>query len=74
MIGILRNGDRHGPKNAFGGYEPFVAPMALTLAWGLTFAMPMTVFLIPAAYVTLDSWNTAIKARLGRLFRMNRAH
>ncbi len=40
----------------FGGYEPFVAPMALALAWGLTFAMPMTLFLIPAAYVTLDGW------------------
>ncbi|MEQ1919209.1 MAG: efflux RND transporter permease subunit, partial [Elusimicrobiota bacterium] len=40
----------------FGGYEPFVAPMALSLAWGLTFAMPMTVFLIPAAYVTIDGW------------------
>jgi multidrug efflux pump subunit AcrB len=35
----------------FGGHEPFVAPMALTLAWGLTIAMPMTLFLIPAAYV-----------------------
>ncbi|MEK7745640.1 MAG: efflux RND transporter permease subunit [Elusimicrobiota bacterium] len=38
----------------FGGLEPFVAPMALSLAWGLTFAMPMTLFLIPVAYVTLD--------------------
>lgn len=42
----------------FGGYEPFVAPMALTLAWGLTFAMPMTLFVIPAAYVLLDDWTT----------------
>lgn len=40
----------------FGGYEPFVAPMALSLAWGLTFAMPMTVFLIPAAYVVVAGW------------------
>lgn len=45
----------------FGGYEPFVAPMALALAWGLTFAMPMTLFLIPAAYVTLDGWNERVK-------------
>ncbi|MBI4371748.1 MAG: efflux RND transporter permease subunit [Elusimicrobia bacterium] len=52
----------------FGGYEPFVAPMALALAWGLTFAMPMTLFLIPAAYVTLDGWNAAVKARVARLF------
>ena len=50
----------------FGGYEPFVAPMALSLAWGLTFAMPMTLFLIPAAYVTVDDWSARIQAFLFR--------
>jgi multidrug efflux pump subunit AcrB len=54
----------------FGGYEPFVAPMALALAWGLTFAMPMTLFLIPAAYVTLDGWVQKGKAMVAR--RMGR--
>lgn len=53
----------------FGGYEPFVAPMALALAWGLTFAMPMTLILIPAAYVTVDSWNAKVKAAASRLLR-----
>ncbi|MBI2386885.1 MAG: efflux RND transporter permease subunit [Elusimicrobia bacterium] len=53
----------------FGGYEPFVAPMALALAWGLTFAMPMTVFLIPAAYVTVDGWMAWVKARWARLLK-----
>ncbi|MCR4294024.1 MAG: efflux RND transporter permease subunit, partial [Elusimicrobia bacterium] len=51
----------------FGGYEPFVAPMALSLAWGLTFAMPMTLFLIPAAYVTMDGWLAYVKGRVNRL-------
>ncbi len=51
----------------FGGYEPFVAPMALALAWGLTFAMPMTIFLIPAAYVTVDGWLCWLRARWERL-------
>jgi|CXWL01.1.fsa_nt_gi multidrug efflux pump subunit AcrB len=56
----------------FGGYEPFVAPMALSLAWGLTFAMPMTLFLIPVVYVTVDGWlatarfwMSALRGRLG---------
>lgn len=43
----------------FGGYEPFVAPMTLTLAWGLTFAMPLTLFLVPSIYVMVEdarSW------------------
>lgn len=53
----------------FGGYEPFVAPMALSLAWGLTFAMPMTLFLIPAAYVTMDGWLAYIKGRVNRLLK-----
>ena len=43
--------------------------MALSLAWGLTFAMPMTVFLIPAAYVTLDGWLVWVKSRATRMFR-----
>lgn len=40
----------------WGGKEPFVAPMALSLAWGLTIAMPMTLVLIPMAYVLLDDF------------------
>jgi multidrug efflux pump subunit AcrB len=48
----------------FGGYEPFVAPMALSLAWGLTLAMPMTLFLIPAAYVFAEDARAFITRRL----------
>jgi multidrug efflux pump subunit AcrB len=50
----------------FGGYEPFVAPMALALAWGLTFALPMTVFVIPAAYVLLDDWTRKVQGWISR--------
>jgi multidrug efflux pump subunit AcrB len=50
----------------FGGFEPFVAPMALALAWGLTFAMPMTLFLIPMAYVLVDDWSARLKNLLRR--------
>lgn len=53
----------------FGGYEPFVAPMTLTLAWGLTFAMPMTLFLVPAVYVFVEDmrrWGGRFGARLRR--------
>lgn len=51
----------------FGGHEPFVAPMALALAWGLTFAMPMTLFLIPMAYVILDDLHIRLDALWARL-------
>jgi len=37
-----------------GGYEPFVQPMTLSLAWGLAFATPLTLFFIPMFYLILD--------------------
>jgi len=39
----------------WGGSDPFVAPMALALSWGLFFATVITLLVIPAALaVTLD--------------------
>lgn len=35
----------------WGGSDPFVAPMALALSWGLAFATLVTLFTIPAAFV-----------------------
>jgi len=34
----------------WGGHDPFVAPMALALSWGLIFATTITLVTIPAAY------------------------
>jgi multidrug efflux pump subunit AcrB len=48
----------------WGGNEPFVAPMALALAWGLAISMPMTLILIPMAYVILDDATRAVTRRL----------
>ena len=31
----------------WGGVKPFVQPMARAMAWGLAFAMPTTLFLVP---------------------------
>jgi len=33
----------------WGGFDPFVAPMALTLSWGLMFSTVITLFSVPAA-------------------------
>lgn len=46
-----------------GGYEPFVAPICLTLAWGLTLAMPLTLFAIPMATVIMDDVKSKISRR-----------
>jgi len=34
----------------WGGFDPFVAPMALSLSWGLIFSTLITLFSIPAAF------------------------
>ncbi len=46
----------------WGGLDPFVAPMALALSWGLIFSTLITLFAIPAALgVALDVKKLAIK-------------
>ena len=42
----------------WGGMDPFVAPMALALSWGLAFATLITLIVIPAALaVSIDTGN-----------------
>ena len=35
----------------WGGTDPFMAPMALSLGWGLFFATPLTLLLVPSLYI-----------------------
>ena len=49
----------------WGGAEPFVQPMARAMAWGLAFAMPFTLFLIPMGIVLIED----SKRSMVRLFR-----
>jgi multidrug efflux pump subunit AcrB len=54
----------------WGGMDPFVAPMALALSWGLAFATLITLIVIPAALaVSIDiaehfrKWRGDLKKR-----------
>jgi hydrophobic/amphiphilic exporter-1 (mainly G- bacteria), HAE1 family len=38
----------------WGGVEPFVQPMARAMAWGLAFAMPFTLFLVPLGTLCVE--------------------
>ncbi|MDR9435248.1 MAG: efflux RND transporter permease subunit [Thiohalophilus sp.] len=49
----------------WGGSDPFVAPMALALSWGLAFATLVTLLTIPAAFVAA----TRVKEGLIGIFR-----
>lgn len=49
----------------WGGIEPFVQPMARTMAWGLAFAMPFTLFLIPMGILFVEDSKRVFR-RLGR--------
>ncbi len=44
-----------------GGSDPFVAPMALSLGYGLIFATPLTLALIPCLYVIHDDLHRAVR-------------
>jgi multidrug efflux pump subunit AcrB len=45
-----------------GGSDSFIAPMALALGYGLLFATPLTLILVPSLYVIRDD--------IGRMFRI----
>jgi len=46
----------------WGGHDPFVAPMALALSWGLMFSTIITLFSVPAALgVALDLKRSVLK-------------
>jgi len=48
VVGLLPTG------YGWGGHDPFVAPMALALGWGLAFATLITLYALPA---TLAAWH-----------------
>lgn len=50
-----------------GGSDPFVAPMALALGYGLIFATPLTLALIPCLYVIHDDITGLIGRAVKRL-------
>jgi hypothetical protein len=49
----------------WGGVEPFVQPMARSMAWGLAFAMPITLFLVPLGTLFVDD----VKHGFAKMFR-----
>ncbi len=50
-----------------GGSDPFIAPMALAMGYGLLFATPLTLVLVPSLYLI----RTDIISILKRIFRRN---
>jgi multidrug efflux pump subunit AcrB len=50
----------------FGGYDAVMSPMSLALGWGLAFSSVVTLFLVPALYVSANDINRQISAWRGR--------
>jgi multidrug efflux pump subunit AcrB len=50
----------------WGGLDPFVAPMALALSWGLLFSTVITLFSVPAALAVALDLKRHILRRAGR--------
>jgi multidrug efflux pump subunit AcrB len=51
----------------WGGVEPFVQPMARAMAWGLAFAMPITLVLIPMGMLFVEDAKHGLAGILRRL-------
>jgi multidrug efflux pump subunit AcrB len=43
-----------------GGFDPFLQPMALAIAWGLAFATVVTLVVMPCFYAIVDDWTIKI--------------
>ncbi|MBU1045068.1 MAG: efflux RND transporter permease subunit [Candidatus Omnitrophica bacterium] len=43
-----------------GGFDPFLQPMALSIAWGLAFATGLTLVVMPCLYAIIDDWTMKI--------------
>jgi multidrug efflux pump subunit AcrB len=43
-----------------GGFDPFLQPMALSIAWGLAFATILTLIVMPCLYAVIDDWTMKI--------------
>lgn len=54
-----------------GGSDPFAAPMALAMGYGILFATPLTLVLLPSLLIVLDDANR-IQAQMREWFRRRR--
>ena len=50
----------------FGGYDAVMSPMSLALGWGLAFSSGVTLFLVPALYVSANDINRRIAVWRGQ--------
>ncbi|MGD8415398.1 MAG: efflux RND transporter permease subunit, partial [Candidatus Latescibacterota bacterium] len=56
-----------------GGSDPFIAPMALAMGFGLLFATPITLALVPSLYLISDDFKRMF-LWIGRLFVRKKIH
>jgi multidrug efflux pump subunit AcrB len=50
-----------------GGSDPFIAPMALALGYGLLFATPLTLMVVPCLYMIRSDFFNLLR----KIFRRN---
>lgn len=57
----------------FGGYDDVMAPLSLALGWGIALSSGVTLFLVPALYVTANDWTRRIERQLARTNALDEA-
>jgi hypothetical protein len=53
-----------------GGKEPFLQPMGLALAWGLSFGTVITLVILPCFYFVLDSFVEWSVTKMGFTYKL----
>ncbi|MBN8219030.1 MAG: efflux RND transporter permease subunit [Spirochaetes bacterium] len=53
-----------------GGREPFLAPMAVALAWGLAFTTVITLVILPCIYLVVDGATEWMMTKLGLTYEL----
>jgi multidrug efflux pump subunit AcrB len=49
-----------------GGYDDVMAPLSLAIGWGIALSSGVTLFLVPALYVTANDWTRRIEGQISR--------
>jgi len=49
-----------------GGYDDVMAPLSLAIGWGIALCSGVTLFLVPALYVTANDWTRRLERRLAQ--------
>jgi len=65
MVSLLSAMMSSGRQAVSSGQAKFLAPMAISIIFGLTVSTVLTLIIIPCSYAIVDEWRQAIRSFVG---------